>query len=92
MAAPKTVYKYVIPLEDFPTIQAPPHLEWLHVAEQGGKLCIWARVDPNRPLVKHKLRVAGTGHPEVEGFYLGSALMREGALVFHVFHLGLEEP
>ena len=82
-----TVFKYVLPIEDNPTISMPQGAQLLHVADQYGALCVWALVNPEAPPMHRRFRVAGTGHPEAVGVYVGTALML-GGLVFHVFDRG----
>jgi len=80
-----TVYKYVLDTVDIQELEMPQGAGLLHVAMQYGKLCLWARIIPDSRTVKRRFRVAGTGHPDVRGRYLGTIL---GQLVWHVFDLG----
>jgi hypothetical protein len=87
----KTVYKYELPTEDIAALQMPAGAELLHVGVQGSDVMLWARVDPDAPCVTRRVRFAGTGHPLGEGAdapYVGTALLYNGRLVFHVFDLG----
>jgi len=64
----QTVYKYTFELDDFVKIEMPRGAEFLHVAEQAGVLCIWARVYSDSTFKSVRtLRVAGTGHPLEDG-------------------------
>lgn len=83
-----TVYKYTVPAEDRPVVRTHKGAELLCVAEQFGALCLWVRVDPSQPETMRGLRVAGTGHPDADGVYVGTALLAGGSLVLHVFDLG----
>lgn len=86
----KTVHKYTLEPGDYVDILLPAGAETLHVGEQAGKLCLWALVDPGKPLKKRTFRVAGTGHVIRENglTYIGTAIIARGALVFHVFQVG----
>ena len=87
-----TVYKYILPVEDYLTLQLPRGAKPFCVAEQNGTACLWALVDPSAALVPHRFRVKGTGHPDVKASwsYVGTFFLLHGALVFHVFDLGEE--
>lgn len=54
---------------------------------QHDKICVWAEVDPSTPLRPRHFNVYGTGHtlPEMPGYFLGTALIDGGNLVFHVY-------
>ena len=83
----KTVWKYLIRLEDRYSVLMPQGAEVLHVATQGNAPFMWARVDPEAPLESRWFDVAGTGHPlsaTNSAKHLGS-FMYAGGLVFHVF-------
>lgn len=83
----RTVHKYVVPVPRFgkSSIEMPRRAEALHVAAQGGKIMLWARVDTEEPMVTRSFFVAGTGHRLLlEGRYIGTAHL-PGPLVFHVF-------
>jgi hypothetical protein len=96
----KVVHKLVLPLSDESTIQVRKGTEFLTVGVQtevtGGVLgmgrevlCLWFRFDDTvEETVRHKIRVAGTGHPHADGTYIGTACMASGRLVWHVFDLG----
>jgi hypothetical protein len=79
------VWKYVLAPVPEQTINIPVGAQLLHVAEQNGQLCLWAKVDPSGAVVSRRFCVAGTGQ-EMPAYteYLGSAVLH-GDLVFHVF-------
>lgn len=85
----KRVFKYPLPYEGKVTVELPKGAEILHVAEQGGSVCLWALVDPDAPTEKKRFRFAGTGHEIVEnlGKHVGTCLMSHNMLVWHVFEL-----
>ena len=82
-----TVYKYPLKLADEQDLEIQQGAQFLTVAEQQGELVLYARVISDAPKVKRRIRVAGTGHPRVNGRYVGTAMMPSG-LVWHVFCLG----
>lgn len=86
-----TVWKYEweIPSDRF-TVQMPKGAEILCAREQFNKICIWARVKPQKEKETRKFVLTGTGHeaPEPDtARYIGSAQLDGGAFVFHVFEL-----
>ena len=80
-----TVYKYSLEPGDNVTVLMPEGAEILHVATQGDVPCIWARVDTERPKKPYIFHMRGTGHPNATGDHVGSFLMHNGSLVFHLF-------
>lgn len=84
-----TIWKAVLPWEDEPTLEVPQGADFLCAREQHEEIAVWFRCDPKMVKVKRTLIVCGTGHPTaphpVAGRYLGTASLRGGALVFHVF-------
>lgn len=90
----RRVYKYEFPIQDDLTIYLPIGAEILHVDEQHGIPCMWARVDPSAQMEARRFRLAGTGHDLPSGLredgypvlaHVGSFQMASGALVFHLF-------
>ena len=67
-------------------IAMPMGAEVLTAREQGDKVCVWARVNPDeKRVVKRMFGVCGTGHPAPFTDYLGTAMLFGGSLVLHVF-------
>jgi len=90
----KIIFKYDLPLQildenDALSVSMPRGAKVLHVAEQTGRLCAWALVDPAQKAVSPvRFAVHGTGHPfDHSGDYVGTALLLGGRLVLHVFLL-----
>jgi|JI10StandDraft_1071094.scaffolds.fasta_scaffold284424_3 hypothetical protein len=84
------VFKYPIPIDDVVGVTMPVGAEILSVGWQPGDphhIQLWARVDTTQPKGEFWFRVVGTGHPNAVGIFVGTVLMHEGALVFHVFRL-----
>lgn len=82
-----TIWKFPIPIADSFSISMPCAAEFLFVAAQDGQGCLWARVSPSEQgREERKFLLRGTGH-EVDGacMYVGSFILRDGALVFHLF-------
>lgn len=83
------VYKYVL-TEAVNEVVVPIDARFIHVANQREQICVWAEVstDPAIPECTRTLYVVGTGHlvPEPEKTqHIGSALMQDGAFVFHIY-------
>ena len=86
----KQVWKFVPQLADISEIAMPAGAQILTVAAQHGNITLWALVDPLAPPESRIFRIAGTGHAidAAEcGHYLGTAILADGALVFHVFEI-----
>ena len=86
----KTIWKYIIsdPISD---IRLPQGAQLLTIAEQHGKIALWALVDPQAPSTIRRVQVVGTGHDEVPTPtppYIGTAHMLNGQLILHAFDLG----
>lgn len=81
------IYKYPVHISDAFSVPMPRGAVVLSVATQDDCPQMWARVDPAQPMSPRRFHVAGTGHPltGVEGRFIGTFLMRGGALVFHLF-------
>lgn len=65
----------------------PEDADLLHVAEQHGILCLWARVIPTgQRQVSRRILIRGTGQPIWQQPYVGTVLI--GGFVWHVFDGG----
>jgi len=91
----KTIFKYELKPRPTTNLVAPvmmPHdAKYLHVGSQGGCMYIWAEVDTESSTLEHTFEVFGTGYEMyvdigVEREHVGSLMMNDGALVFHVYH------
>lgn len=92
----KQVWKYEIPMEDKFQLDIPFGSQFLSVAMQGEECCLWVLVNPKLHKVSYEFRLAGTGHPIEEisvcaNRHIGTVLMRNDALVFHLFLLRIVE-
>lgn len=86
----QVVWKYPLNIADTQFIEMTEGAEILCVHLQNGNPTIWAKVDPSKarkPRTKRKLITLGTGHNTDEklGRYIGTYLIHNDSLVFHVF-------
>lgn len=82
----KVIWKFPIPVINRFKLDMPAGAKVLHVATQNDEPCIWALVDPARAVEARRFRLVGTGHEVTNpGEYVGTFMMRDGALVFHLF-------
>lgn len=81
-----TIWKIALKDMGRQEIPVPVGAELLCAREQFEDICIWFRCDSSKPLEKRAIAVVGTGHPaEDDWHYLGTASLRGGNLIFHVF-------
>lgn len=83
----KTVHKFPLFIVDRQEVMASAHFHPLFVAEQHGKLCLWAEIDDDAPKMRHAIYIRGTGYavPPQGKKYIGSVLMGAGTFVWHVW-------
>jgi hypothetical protein len=94
----KSIYKYVLNIEDEPSILMPMGAQILSVDAQMDpsrvgdheQLCLWALVDPEAIPEGRHFRIYGTGHPVEEADlansrFIGTVPMMNGSLIWHVF-------
>lgn len=88
----RTIWKYIIPMEDSFTVAMPGDRTFLTLDKQGGFPHIWVEVDPESELFDRKFHLVGTGNPiptptqvHHELTYRGSFQMSGGAFVFHLY-------
>lgn len=76
------IYKYNLP----GLMELPAGYTVLHIECQGDSPTVWCAVDPEAPLSPAGIIVLPTGADIPDGAqHLGSFLMMNGALVWHVF-------
>lgn len=82
-----TIWKYI--LRSNITLEIPKGAHILSVHVQDGSVCMWAKVDPTADTESRKFMVVGTGDdiPAESTIFIGTVLMHDAALVFHVFEL-----
>lgn len=70
-------------------VALPQGAQPLSVNTQDGMPMMWSRVDPKAEMEEKHLYVAGTGEelPWGLGEFVGTFLLDEGRLVFHVFEV-----
>ena len=80
------IWKTELKGQDVQDIEIPVGAEILTASHQGERICIWYRCDPDAPTEPRKVMLVGTGHPTVkDGTYIGTAHLRGGLIVVHVF-------
>lgn len=82
------VFKYQIPVEASFSVEMPEEAQILCVQLQNDEPCIWAVVDPAKPIVRRLFYIRGTGHriaEAAEAEYVGTFQYEGGTLVFHLF-------
>lgn len=84
------VLKFAFRIEDDVKIQMPVGARILHANVQHGVPCVWALGDLAGPYCERHLQIVGTGNPLPAelGQYVGTFMMYDGALVWHVFDAG----
>lgn len=84
------IWKYVLEITDRQTLVMPAGAELLSVANQNGRLCLWALADPSKEKVPRCIEIVGTGNPiptnpeEIRKF-VGTVII--GPFVWHVFEI-----
>ena len=90
-----TIFKIPVGLDEvLHVVSLPRGSKILSVHDQRGCHCVWAHVpDPSATLDQYHFEWIGTGHlaPETYEQFIGTALVMEGALVFHLFLVQIEE-
>lgn len=85
----RRIFKYELTIEDVQVIETFTSFEPLSVKVQKGTPVLYAIVDDETEMQKVRIRTYGTGFG-VEPYtmkdeYVGTYLLHEGELVFHVF-------
>ena len=88
----KTIWKAVLEITDKQTLSVPKGAKFLSVANQNEKLCAWFLVEGDTDfelaLETKTICIFGTGGPipdKFKGEFIGTVLMYDGALAWHVF-------
>lgn len=82
------IFKYVLPVAQWKEVEMPEGADILSVQAQNDKICCWALVEPENPMVKRSFVVHGTGTTigSVKNLkYIATVLTLGGNLVWHVF-------
>jgi len=88
----KTNHKYVLAIADRQIILLPRNRIIRDVQMQFSKPCIWCEVDTDSPMQQETFLMRGTGHilGEAEhSEYIGTLHCLDGAMVYHVYSLGV---
>ncbi|GIF08696.1 DUF7352 domain-containing protein [Actinoplanes siamensis] len=90
MGETRTIYRSAIPVDDGQHVldlTGPI----VHVATRSEDYVeVWHIHNPGEPADARTFRVYGTGHPDVEGVHVGTAVTPSGRLVWHLMELGGE--
>jgi len=86
------IYKYTIEITDKQIISLPGltgYSSLLHFEFQGGKLCLWALVDPTQELASIEISIFGTGQ-EIDSELLSTkkhftTVFDPRGFVWHIF-------
>lgn len=85
----KAIWKYPLEITGEQGITMPKGAKIIAVGNQYENLALWAIVNPEQGGIKEfrKIYIYGTGHStdEIKGSYIGTVLMRDGSLVWHIF-------
>ena len=85
-----TIWKYELKTTGRQVVEMPADPQILSVAVQNGIPCLWAMVDSERPRQGRVIRIHGTGQRlAVIHEFIGTFMLHDGALVFHVFDCGV---
>lgn len=82
------IWEFELEITDMQEVRMPEGAELLSVANQSGKLCLWAMVDPSKEKRCHRIEIFGTGHPipvdmGIARKFIGTAVV--DPFVWHVF-------
>lgn len=83
----KTIWKYELVATQKQTLMIPEGAEFLYIDVQHEIPQIWMLLNPLAPQMPKTFITIGTGHPISDklGRYLGTYMLQDGFLVFHVF-------
>lgn len=92
-----TIHKFPLGLLEGQVVEMNQGAQIKSVQMQGENLCLWALVDTERPKVKRRIYIYGTGHeifpPHLYAPFIGTVQVEGGArtlpsLVWHLFDGG----
>lgn len=82
------IYKYKLFPGCLQTFRLPAGAMVCTFAAQGNDLCIWVQVNPMKRTILRAFEVVPTGGMvPTDGEYVGTALMSDGALVWHLYEV-----
>ena len=81
------IFKYELNGVDRQVVEMPAGAIVLSVANHRGNICLWAKVDTERPYSRRVFDIIGTGNPIADASrqFLGSVVI--DPFVWHVFEL-----
>ena len=82
----KTIYKFLIPIEDYTELSLPTGSIPRAVAALYDNIAVWVELDPTLPLIPYRFSVYGTGHRihADNETYVGTVF--DGKYVWHVYY------
>lgn len=82
----RAIFKYELKITDEQKVLMPCSAILLHVAYQGDKLYVWAKVNTDYLLEERPIHIHGTGNPIAKnpGNYVGTVHSLDG-FVWHIF-------
>lgn len=85
----RTIFKYELEVTDLQEVPMVKDAEILTVMVQRDIPCVWAIVDPQKPIASRLIAIVGTGNQcKYNAYgYIGSFQLMEGGFVGHVFDL-----
>lgn len=83
----KTIHKQILNIADKQLIRVPIGSNFISVGIQWDKICLWYECDPALEKITRIVCIRGTGHELTgeEGCFIGTVIMANDALVWHVF-------
>lgn len=84
----RTIYKYILSIEDTQKIEIPFDSLILSAKIQNNIICIWAVVDTDNPIIERKVVICGTGHRfeyKEPLKFIDTVLLHNDKIVFHIF-------
>lgn len=83
----KTIYKYLIEINDEIEIELPKGAEILVAGKQGETAQLWAIVDTDNPIEKRTFAIIGTGNPFWPIHYKYINTFTDRVFVWHLFEI-----
>ena len=85
---PKRIFKYKVPLDTFVSMDMPEGAEPLHFGIQNDEPTLWAKVDPDNPIVSKKFMLFSTGYWFEDDHlkYIGTVINLD-RYVWHLFEV-----
>ncbi len=79
------IWEYVLEITDTQVLEMPKGAEILSVANQRGKLCLWAACDPDKVPEQRTIEIVGTGNSAIfcRRKFIGTVL--QVPFVWHIF-------